>query len=125
MFDFSWSEIMVIGAVALVAIGPKDLPKALRTAGMLVRRARSLAREFHNSVDEMIREAELDEVRRKIDEATRVDLDPAPRISPPAEAAPPVPDPGEPAPPEPGMVTEAPPAAEAPAPEPPHLPPEP
>jgi sec-independent protein translocase protein TatB len=75
MFDFSWSEMMLIGAIALVAIGPKDLPKALKTAGTLVRKARGLAREFHNSIDEMIRESELDELRRSVHDATKFDLD--------------------------------------------------
>jgi sec-independent protein translocase protein TatB len=75
MFDFAWSELMVIGAVALVVIGPKDLPKALKTAGILVRRARGMAREFQNSVEDMIREAELDDVRKTVQEATRFDLD--------------------------------------------------
>jgi len=75
MFDFAWSELMVIGAVALVVIGPKDLPKALKTAGMVVRRARGMAREFQNSVEDMIREAELEDVRRSVQEATRLDLD--------------------------------------------------
>jgi sec-independent protein translocase protein TatB len=75
MFDFAWSELMVIGAVALVVIGPKDLPKALRTAGTVVRRARSMAREFQNSIEDMIREAELDDVRKTVQEATRFDLD--------------------------------------------------
>jgi sec-independent protein translocase protein TatB len=101
MFDFSWSEIMVIGAVALVAIGPKDLPKALRTAGTLVRRARGLAREFHNSVDEMIREAELDEVRRSILDTTKLDIDPVPSHRMATPVAPPTPPPPEPNPPEP------------------------
>ena len=75
MFDFAWSELMVIGAVALVVIGPKDLPKALKTAGMLVRRARGMAREFQNSIDDMIREAELEEVRKTVQETARFDLD--------------------------------------------------
>jgi sec-independent protein translocase protein TatB len=75
MFDFAWSELMVIGAVALVVIGPKDLPKALKTAGVLVRRARGMAREFQNSIDDMIREAELEDVRKTVQDATRFDLD--------------------------------------------------
>jgi sec-independent protein translocase protein TatB len=83
--------MLLFGAIALVVIGPKDLPKALRTAGIMVRRARGLAREFHNSIDDMIREAELDEVRKKIAETTRLDADPpAPRIAQkPAIVAPP------------------------------------
>jgi sec-independent protein translocase protein TatB len=75
MFDFAWSELMVIGAVALVVIGPKDLPKALKTVGVLVRRARGMAREFQSSIDDMIREAELDDVRKSLNEATHFDLD--------------------------------------------------
>jgi sec-independent protein translocase protein TatB len=74
MFDFSWSELAVIGTLALVFIGPKDLPKALRTAGMLARKARSISREFQHGVEELIREAELDDVRRHFDEARHVDL---------------------------------------------------
>jgi sec-independent protein translocase protein TatB len=75
MFDFAWSELMVIGAVALVVIGPKDLPKALKTAGILLRRARGMAREFQNSIDDMIREADLDDVRKTVQDATRFDLE--------------------------------------------------
>jgi len=75
MFDFAWSELMVIGAVALVVIGPKDLPKALKTAGIVVRRARGMAREFQNSIEDMIREAELEDVRKTVQDAARFDLD--------------------------------------------------
>ncbi|MEA2757096.1 MAG: sec-independent protein translocase protein TatB [Aliidongia sp.] len=75
MFDFAWSELMVIGAVALVVIGPKDLPKALKTVGIMVRRARGMAREFQNSIDDMVREADLDDVRKSLHEATHLDLD--------------------------------------------------
>ncbi|HTQ35086.1 MAG TPA: Sec-independent protein translocase protein TatB, partial [Stellaceae bacterium] len=49
-FDIGWTEFMVIGVVALIVIGPKDLPAALRVAGYWVRKARTLSREFHSSV---------------------------------------------------------------------------
>jgi len=74
MFDFAWSELTVIGVVALVVIGPKDLPKALRAAGQVMRRARALAREFQNSFDEVIREAELEEIRENM-KKTMADLE--------------------------------------------------
>jgi len=74
-FDLGWSEMLVIGAVALVVIGPKELPSALRTAGYWVRKARSLSREFHGTFEQMIREAELDEVRRDLKKATEFDLE--------------------------------------------------
>ncbi len=75
MFNFSWSELALIGAVALVVIGPKDLPKALRTAGRWARKARTISREFQNSIEQMIREAELDEVKKEIEKASAIDLD--------------------------------------------------
>jgi sec-independent protein translocase protein TatB len=74
MFDFAWSEIAVLGVIALVVIGPKDLPKALKTAGFMVRRARMMAREFQNSVDDMIRDSELQEIREQAAKAAGVDL---------------------------------------------------
>jgi sec-independent protein translocase protein TatB len=74
MFDFAWSEIMIIGLVALVVIGPKDLPRALKTAGFWLRKARGMAREFQNSVDDMIREAELEEFRKSVADVARLDV---------------------------------------------------
>lgn len=65
MFD-SWSEIFVIALVALVVIGPKDLPKVLRTVGKWVGKAKRVSYEFKRHVDDMVRESELDEVRQQI-----------------------------------------------------------
>jgi sec-independent protein translocase protein TatB len=73
-FDLGWSEMLVIGAVALVVIGPKELPKTLRTLGSWARKARSMTRELQGSVEEMIREAELDEVRRDLKKAMDFDV---------------------------------------------------
>ena len=75
LFDLGWSEILLIGTVALVFIGPKDLPKAMRVAGYWVRKARTLSREFQSSIDQMIREAELDEMRQDLKKAAEFDLD--------------------------------------------------
>jgi len=75
LLDFGWSELMLIGIVALVFIGPKDLPKALRIAGFWVRKARTLSREFQSSVEQMVREAELDEMRQELKKATEIDLE--------------------------------------------------
>src|ERR1700757_1876933 len=75
LLDFGWSELMLIGIVALIVIGPKDLPKALRVAGCWVRKARTLSREFQSSVEQMVREAELDEMRQELKKATEIDLD--------------------------------------------------
>lgn len=64
MFDIAWSELGVIAVVALVVIGPKDLPKVLRTVGQWTSKARAMAREFQSGIDDMVREAELDELRK-------------------------------------------------------------
>ena len=74
LFDLGWSEILLVGVVALVFIGPKDLPKALRVAGFWVRKARTLSREFQSSIDQMIRESELDEMRQDFKKASEFDL---------------------------------------------------
>jgi sec-independent protein translocase protein TatB len=75
LFDFGWSEILLIGTVALVFIGPKDLPKAMRVAGYWVRKARTLSREFQSGIDQMIREAELDEMRQELKKASAFDFE--------------------------------------------------
>jgi sec-independent protein translocase protein TatB len=63
MFDFSWSQIMLIGVVALILIGPKDLPIALRAISNLVKKARAMASEFHTHVDDLMKDADLKDVR--------------------------------------------------------------
>jgi len=74
LFDIGWPELMLIAVIALVVIGPKDLPAALRVAGFWVRKARTLSREFQSSVEQMIRDAELDEVHKELKKATEIDL---------------------------------------------------
>jgi sec-independent protein translocase protein TatB len=71
MFDMSWGEVMLIGGVALVVIGPKDLPKALRTVGQVTSRLKRMAGEFQSQFSEAMREAELDEVRREVEGINR------------------------------------------------------
>ena len=75
LFDIGWPELLLIGVVALVVIGPKDLPRALRIAGFWVRKARTMSREFQSSVEQLMREAELDEMRRELTKVTDLDLE--------------------------------------------------
>jgi sec-independent protein translocase protein TatB len=74
MFDFAWSEIALIAAVALVVIGPKDLPVAIRSIGGFVKKARRMAAEFQTHVDEMMREADLKDVRDSLNEIRNFDI---------------------------------------------------
>ena len=70
MFDIGWTEMMVIALIALIVIGPKDLPGTMKTVAHWMRKARALTREFQSGIDEMVREAELDDAKKAL-EATR------------------------------------------------------
>lgn len=74
MLDIGWQELFLIGIIALIVIGPKDMPRVMRTLAGIIRKARALSREFHNGVAEMMREAELDELRDKLKKAGEVDV---------------------------------------------------
>lgn len=67
MIDFSWSHILLFLIIALVVVGPKDLPKVMRKAGQWMAKARNMADQFRSSFDEMARQSELDELRKEID----------------------------------------------------------
>ncbi len=80
MFDFGIgsSELVIIAVIALIVIGPKDLPKVLRTIGQFTSKMRSMAREFQRHLDEATREAGLDEVKKDVNKMTNftvTDLD--------------------------------------------------
>jgi sec-independent protein translocase protein TatB len=74
MFDIGWSEMAVVALIALVVIGPKELPKAMRSLAKWTRKARSLAREFQSGIDDMVREADLDDARKAIESAKSFDV---------------------------------------------------
>jgi sec-independent protein translocase protein TatB len=65
MFGIDSAELLIIAIVALVVIGPKDLPKVMRTVGEWMGRARGMARHFRSGIDTMIRETELEEMQQK------------------------------------------------------------
>ena len=65
MFDIAPTELLIVALVALVVIGPKDLPRVMRTVGNWVGRARGMARHFRSGLDTMMREAELEEMDKK------------------------------------------------------------
>jgi sec-independent protein translocase protein TatB len=71
MFDLGWGELLVVGAVALVVLGPKELPNALRTITNLTKSARRLAGEFQSGINEIVREAELEDARKAAQSMTR------------------------------------------------------
>ena len=78
MFDISWTEFLLIGVVALIVIGPKELPAVMRTMGQWTRKVRGMATEFQNQFQEAMREAEMADLKKQVDDMARdvKDIDP-------------------------------------------------
>lgn len=72
MFDIGWTELLVIGIVALIVIGPRELPKTLRTVGQMMTKVRRMAAEFQGQFNDALREAELDELRKEAEKLTNI-----------------------------------------------------
>jgi sec-independent protein translocase protein TatB len=72
MFDIGWSELVVIAVVALIAIGPKELPGVLRMVGQWMGKARRLASDFQGQFNEAMREAEMADIKKQFDEVSAV-----------------------------------------------------
>lgn len=98
MLDFNAPEFLVVGIVALLVIGPKDLPKAMRFVGHWVGKARGVARQFRSGFDSMVREAELAEMEKKwAEENARIMRDYPPEKALPAPVYDPNPEGAAPA----------------------------
>ena len=74
MFDIGWQELFIVAIIGILVIGPKDLPKAIRAVTFYLRKARGLAREFQSGLDDVVREAELDDLKKQMDKATEFDI---------------------------------------------------
>ena len=101
MFDIGWAELMVIGSLALIVVGPRDLPKLLRSLGQYVAQARGMAREFQRSMEDAAREADISQLKGVRDAANDLrSLNKLPfetiRPAPAAKAAPKAPASGAP-----------------------------
>ena len=100
MFDIAPSEMLVVAVVAIVFIGPKDLPRVMRVVGQWVGKGRAMARHFRSAMDDMVREAEIAEMEKKWqaenerimrEHATLISGDAPPAASLPAPVEPPLP----------------------------------
>ena len=78
MFDIGWTELLIIAVVAIIVVGPKDLPRMLRSVGRYAGQLRRTANEFRSQFDEAIRESELDELRTSLKDAA--DMNPVNQI---------------------------------------------
>ena len=81
MFDIGWQELFVLAVLAIIVIGPKDLPRAIRTVTHWIRKARGMARDLQYGLDDMVREADLDEIKKQANSIMTDELDPANTIA--------------------------------------------
>jgi len=73
MFDIGWTELLLIAVVAIVVIGPKDLPRAMRTVGQWTTKVKRMAGDFQRQFNEAVREAELDDVKKEVSSLGKLD----------------------------------------------------
>jgi sec-independent protein translocase protein TatB len=126
MLDIGWSELLVLAIVAIVVVGPKDLPKLMRTVGFYAGKGRRMAADFRRQFQEVVAESEAEEVRKNL-EAIKANMGRAPDLNQPIGkplmtgppvapetnfVEPPAADGGEPSLPEPRSDTPAEPATE-------------
>ena len=75
MFDIGWQEVFIVVILALIIVGPKDLPRVIRNIMGLVRKARLMARDFQEGIDDVVREADLNELKNNLDELSDDDIE--------------------------------------------------
>jgi len=67
MFDIGWQELFIVGLVTIIVVGPKELPRVLRTITLSIRKIRGMARDFQDGLEELAREADLDEMKKELE----------------------------------------------------------
>ncbi|MDP6406370.1 MAG: Sec-independent protein translocase protein TatB [Alphaproteobacteria bacterium] len=75
MFDIGWPELLIVAVITVIVVGPKELPRVLRTIMMAVRKVRGMAADFQSTIDDMVRESELDDLRKQVTDTAGLDLD--------------------------------------------------
>jgi len=85
MFDIGAPELFIVAVLAIIVVGPKDLPKLIRSVMGMVKKVREMGSEFQAGVKKMADEVELDAVTRKLNEAANISLDEKPEVNPNAE----------------------------------------
>ncbi len=75
MLDVGWQELFVIAVITIIVVGPKEIPRVLRTVTLWIRKIKDMAREFQSSIDDIAREAELDDIKKQLSEAKDFDIE--------------------------------------------------
>jgi len=74
MPDIGWQELFLIAVITIIVVGPKEIPRVLRTVSMWVRKIRGMARDFQNGIDDLAREADLEDFRKELADAKDIDI---------------------------------------------------
>jgi len=74
MLDIGWVELSIIAMITVLVVGPKEIPRVLRTVTQVVRKVRAMASEFQSGIDELAREAELDDLKKDIEKTATQDI---------------------------------------------------
>lgn len=74
MLDIGWPELLIVALVTIMVVGPKELPRVLRTVTQMMRKVRAMASEFQSGIDDLAREAELDDLKKDIEKTASTDL---------------------------------------------------
>ncbi len=75
MFDIGWQELFVVAVLAIIVVGPKDIPRAIRTVTGWLRKAKGMARDFQNGMEDIVREAELEDIRKEAEKAAGFNME--------------------------------------------------
>ena len=75
MLDVGWQELFLIAVITIIVVGPKEIPRVLRTVTLWIRKVKDMAREFQSSIDDIAREAELDDIKKQLAEAQDFDIE--------------------------------------------------
>ena len=81
MFDIGWQELFILAVLAIIVVGPKDLPRAIKTVTHWIRKARSMARDLQDGLDDVVREAELDDIKTEANKMMGEGFGPASRLA--------------------------------------------
>jgi len=74
MLDIGWPELLIVALVTIIVVGPKELPRVLRTITQMMRKVRAMASEFQSGIDDLAREAELDDLKKDIEKVATTDI---------------------------------------------------
>lgn len=75
MFDIGWQELFIVGLITIIVVGPKELPRVLRTATLWIKKIKGMAREFQDGLEDLAREADLDDLQKELESSAGFDLE--------------------------------------------------